>query len=173
MGNQTAPGKGLCWAVRCRQNRAKPWSSRHWRMPGEAKAPRKADPRTRARSARVLGQVGRRRGSPSWKSERLFAIKSLGQILKALGVRLLLVEDQETTARTQRLMGGKRNESYVREGNHWRNDARLDGARPLGRPTGAPLHAVIWAGGGGAQEGTRRNASGRGSRTFPKSETGP
>jgi hypothetical protein len=60
----------------------------------------------------------------SRKSERLFAIKSLGQILKALGVRLLLVEDPETTARTRRLMGGKRNEAYVREDNHWRNAER-------------------------------------------------
>jgi hypothetical protein len=71
----------------------------------------------------------------SRQSSRLFAIKSLGQILKALGARLLLVEDQETTARTRRLMGGKRNEAYVRKDNHWRN-------APKHKPPAGPMLTV-------------------------------
>jgi hypothetical protein len=55
-------------------------------------------------------------------SSRSLGIRSLGKILKALGARLLLVEDPETTARTARLMGRKRSEPQAVEGErHWRS----------------------------------------------------
>jgi hypothetical protein len=42
--------------------------------------------------------------------------------MKALGVRLLLVEDIENTARTARLMGKRRSEPQAVEGErHWRS----------------------------------------------------
>jgi hypothetical protein len=71
-------------------------------------------------------------------SNRSFGIKSLGKILKALGVRLLLVEDPETTARTVRLMGRRRSEPQACESEkHWRNKARR---KPSAKPVRAAAH---------------------------------
>jgi hypothetical protein len=72
-------------------------------------------------------------------SNRSFDIKSLGKILKALGARLLLVEDPETTARTLRLMGRKRSEPQACESEkHWRNKAKR---KPPAKPMRAAAHA--------------------------------
>jgi hypothetical protein len=57
-------------------------------------------------------------------------------MLKALGVRLLLVEDPETTARTARLMGRKRSEAQAVEGDrHWRSN------KPPADPMRAAAHS--------------------------------
>jgi hypothetical protein len=64
-------------------------------------------------------------------SNRSLGIRSLGKIMKALGVRLLLVEDPETTARTARLMGRRRSEPQAVEGErHWRSKSKLP-AEPM------------------------------------------
>jgi hypothetical protein len=54
---------------------------------------------------------------------RIFGIVSLGLILQSLGVKIILVEDPEATARTITRMGGdRRRESQAVEGaRHWRN----------------------------------------------------
>lgn len=55
-------------------------------------------------------------------SSRTFGILSLGKILRALGVRILLVEDSEAIARTARLMSRRRSEPQAIEGKrHWRS----------------------------------------------------
>jgi hypothetical protein len=69
-------------------------------------------------------------------SARTFGIRSLGKLLKALGVRLLLVEDLETTARTARLMGRRRSEPQAVEGErHWRSKRK-----PLAKPMRSGAH---------------------------------
>jgi hypothetical protein len=55
-------------------------------------------------------------------STRAFGIRSLGSILKTLGLRIALIEDPESMARTTRLMGRKRSEPQaVEKGMHWRS----------------------------------------------------
>ena len=66
-------------------------------------------------------------------SDRTFGIRSLGKLMKALGVRLLLVEDTETTARALRLMARRRSEPQAVEGKrHWRSKRKPPaGAAPM------------------------------------------
>jgi hypothetical protein len=108
--------------------------------------------RARAReigiSRRSLDYVGRlseghASGLLAVNSNRALGIVSLGKILKALGVRLLLVEDPETTARTVRLMGKRRSEPQAVEGErHWRSKRKPPaepmraGAHPKGNSKG-------------------------------------
>lgn len=67
----------------------------------------------------------------SEKPTRYFGIKSLAGILRTLGLRITLVEDQESLARTLRLMGKRRSEPQACDGVtgpcHWRTVQHSNG----------------------------------------------
>jgi hypothetical protein len=96
-------------------------------------------------------------------SNRSFGIKSLGKILRALGVRLLLVEDPETTARTLRLMfGRKRSEPQAVEGKrHWRSK----------RKPSKPMRAAAHGSGKNARPVSVSELGQRGARALNSSRT--
>src|SRR4030081_2920774 len=72
-------------------------------------------------------------------SNRSLGIRSLGKILKELGVRLLLVEDPDAPTRTWRRRGNRRAEPQAVEGKrHWRSKRKpsADPVRAATKPTG-------------------------------------
>jgi hypothetical protein len=74
------------------------------------------------------------------KATRAFGIRSLGPILKTLGLRIALIDDPEGMARTARLMfGRKRSEPQAVEGErHWRNPPKR---KPAAKPMRGGAHA--------------------------------
>lgn len=66
-------------------------------------------------SAKLLGS----------NTNRLFGIKSLGALLRTLGLRIQLVPDEIALAKTLRLMGRRRSEPQALDGTkHWRASGR-------------------------------------------------